>query len=304
MGRLNDVQRNQAVGITAAGMSYRQVAQRMNCTYRTIQRLMERNDATGSVIDRPRSGRPRITSRQQDRQIVLSQFRNRFQTAAQLARETRSIHGNRVSESTIRRRFRDHGLRSHVAYSGNMLTPERRRNRFVWCQQHLRWTQQQWQNVTFTDESWFCLNISDGRVRVWRRRGESYADCCVRQAPRWGGGRVMVWGSISWNDRTPSVVLDGNLTARRYVDEILQPVVLPFLARHPDITLFQQDNARPHSARLTPDFLVANNVNVLPWPAFLPDLSPIEHLWDQLGRRVYNSGQPNRQQLIDVLTTE
>ena len=132
MGRLNHVQRNQAVGMIAAGMSYRQVAQRMNYTHRTIQRITEQNNATCSVMDRPCSGRPRITSRQQDQQRVLSQLRNRFQTVAQLARETRSIHPNHVSESTIRRRFRDHGLCSHVTYSGNMLTPKRCRNKFVW----------------------------------------------------------------------------------------------------------------------------------------------------------------------------
>ena len=34
------------------------------------------------------------------------------------------------------------------------------------------------------------------------------------------------------------------------------------------------------------DLLQRNNVNVLDWPARLPDLSPIEHMWDMLGRRV------------------
>ena len=34
------------------------------------------------------------------------------------------------------------------------------------------------------------------------------------------------------------------------------------------------------------NFLQANIVNVLDWPARSPDISPIEHLWDHLGRRV------------------
>ena len=36
MPRLNDVQRNQAVGMVMAGMSYRDVAHRMNCAHSTI----------------------------------------------------------------------------------------------------------------------------------------------------------------------------------------------------------------------------------------------------------------------------
>ena len=107
----------------------------------------------------------------------------------------------------------------------------------------------------------------------------------------------------SLNDVQQNVV-NGNLTAHCYVSEILPLVVIPFLARHSDVTLFHHDNARPHSARLTSDFLVDNNdtCNVLPWPAFAPDLSPIEHLWDQLGRLGLQQWLTYPEQMIDVLT--
>ena len=65
----------------------------------------------------------------------------------------------------------------------------------------------------------------------------------------------MVWGGISWRYRTPLVVIEGNLTSKRYIDEVLESVVVPFLQNHADVTLYQQDNARPHSTRLTTDFL-------------------------------------------------
>ncbi|GFV51821.1 transposable element Tcb2 transposase [Trichonephila clavipes] len=46
----------------------------------------------------------------------------------------------------------------------------------------------------------------------------------------------------------------------------------------------QQDNARPHTARVAQDFL--RHFQTLPWPTRSPDLSPVEHVWDQLKRQM------------------
>ncbi|GFX90583.1 transposable element Tcb2 transposase [Trichonephila clavipes] len=48
--------------------------------------------------------------------------------------------------------------------------------------------------------------------------------------------------------------------------------------------IFQQDNARPHTARVAQDFL--RHFQTLPWPAHSPDLSPVQHVWDQLKRQM------------------
>ena len=158
----------------------------------------------------------------------------------------------------------------------------------------------------FTDESLFCIDMNDGRAKVWRRQGERYADCCVRESSRWDGGSVMVLDGISGRYKTPLVVIEGNLTAMCYIDEVLKPVVVQFLQNYADDTLYPEDNARPHSATLTSDFLGQHDVQVLPWPAFSSDVSPIEHLWDQLGCPLFDSRRHihNRQQLIQALTRE
>ncbi|GFY18279.1 transposable element Tcb1 transposase [Trichonephila clavipes] len=75
----------------------------------------------------------------------------------------------------------------------------------------------------------------------------------------------------------------GTLTGQRYVDYILRPHVGPFLNGLPG-AIFQQDNACPHTARVAQDFL--RSFQTLPWPVHSPDMSPVEHVWDQLKRQM------------------
>ena len=52
------------------------------------------------------------------------------------------------------------------------------------------------------------------------------------------------------------------------------------------------DSARPHIARAVVDFMRANAVTTLPWPAVSPDLNPLEHVWDIIGRRMQARNPP------------
>ena len=148
----------------------------------------------------------------------------------------------------------------------------------------------QWRNVMFSDQSRYLLYRADGRQRVYRRDGERYRDNCLVKRDRFGGGGLMVWAGIFYGHRTPPVVIGGSFTAQRFVDVVVRPVVVPYVRQH-NVT-FQQDNARAHVARLSMAFLQQNNVDVMHWPPYSPDLSPIEHLWDVLDRRVRNRPQP------------
>ncbi|KAL5480898.1 hypothetical protein ACEPAI_9839 [Sanghuangporus weigelae] len=98
----------------------------------------------------------------------------------------------------------------------------------------------------------------------------------------------MVWACIAYNFKGPLIILDypggrgGGMTAARYQEQVLLPFLIPVfhqlrLAR-PGV-LFQQDNARCHTARATKKCLQDNNIPQFPHPPTSPDVNPIELVW-------------------------
>ena len=287
MPRLSENERNQAIGMLQSGMQEKHVATRFAVHRTTIVRLRDRYQQTGSVKDHPRPGQPRKTSRQDDRSIRLRVLRNRFVSARQLQYDLRRDRNVRLSVQAIRNRIKVAGLKSYRPYKGLILTPAHRIARLRWSRLYQRYTLARWNRVLVTDESRFMLSKVDGRERVWRRPLERLSDACITENDRYGGGgSVMVWGGISGRYRTDLVVVQGNLTGIRYRDEILSRHVHPFMTNHPDVDLFQHDNARPHIARVCQAYLQNAGIHVMEWPAKLPDLSPIENLWATLGDQI------------------
>ncbi|KAK7110266.1 hypothetical protein V1264_014168 [Littorina saxatilis] len=288
MPRLTSAERERAIGRLEAGDTPEAVAATFQCYISTIYRLLQRFVITGSTTDAERIGRPRVTTPRQDRHIFRSHVAHPFRTAAETARTVIGTHQTPISRQTASRRLRFRGLRNCRPASGPVLTVRHRQARLHWALGHLNWNNVRWQNVLFSDESRFCIDHADGRVRVWRRSGYCYADNCVVENNAWGGPSLMLWGAIGHNQVLGPVIFQGlgpgpsnGVTAQRYMDQVLHPHVLPFFQAHGN-WVFQHDNARPHTARATQDLLHRSGIQVMPWPALSPDMNPIEQFWDLL----------------------
>ncbi|GFY16447.1 transposable element Tcb1 transposase [Trichonephila clavipes] len=105
----------------------------------------------------------------------------------------------------------------------------------------------EWYEVVFTDESRICLQHQDGRIRVWRHRGERMLHSCVMHRHTGPAPCIMVCGGIGYHSRTPLVRISGTLNSQRYISEVLEPVALPYF-QGLATAIFQQDNALPHVA--------------------------------------------------------
>ncbi|GFU40507.1 transposable element Tcb2 transposase [Trichonephila clavipes] len=131
-------------------------------------------------------------------------------------------------------------------------------------------------------------------------RGSRNNPAFVHESVRFGGGGVLVYGGVYIDGRTYLYIIrDGSLTARRYKDEILRPIVDPYDAAIGDDFILMDDNSRKHRAILVEDFLFAEGFVLMEWPACSPDMNPIEHVWDALGRR--DAGRQPPQQTLQEL---
>ncbi len=94
---------------------------------------------------------------------------------------------------------------------------------------YIRWRLALWRGVLFTDESRFSLYRADGRQRLWCCVDERFADVNVVNRVAHGGGGVMVWAGVCYGQRTQVHFIDSILNVQRYRDEILRPIVVPFM---------------------------------------------------------------------------
>ena len=209
MVRLTQDQRNVAVQMLLRGTSQAVIARNFQVSKSTITRLYQRLRQMGKTNDRPRSGRPRVTTHRQDRYIRLTHLRNRFRTAVETSQVTPGTHNNRISADTVRNHLREFGLRPRRPYVGMPLTPQRRQVRMAWLTQHRPnlFPLRQWRNIMFSDESRYLLYRADGCQCLYRRDGERYRDNCLVGHDRFGGDGLMVWAAISYGHRTPLVFI-------------------------------------------------------------------------------------------------
>jgi transposase len=93
---------------------------------------------------------------------------------------------------------------------------------------------------------------------------------------------------ISHDCKLELVTIQGNLTGDQCIRDVLQPVDVPHFDNHPLATrpVYMDDNARPHRSRAVTAYLQSEAVTSVPWPAMIPELNHIEHIWDILGRRI------------------
>ncbi|UYV76482.1 hypothetical protein LAZ67_14000575 [Cordylochernes scorpioides] len=251
-----------------------------------------------SIEDDPRKGRPKFQRTDENVQKITDLIKeNPRTTLLELEQDTG------ISKTTIGRIVTEYLKlkKTPAKFIPRFLTNEQKLCRLATCEDMMEMTRTdpEWKDKIITgDETWVYGYDPETKPQSaeWRVMVAVYA--CGVDVEK-GPFRQQLWNAPpcdnveSWfgahDSRSPLLRIQGTMTAQRYVDDVLRPVTLPYLQGVPN-ALYQQDNARPHTARISQQAL--QDVQMLPWPPYSPDLSPIEHVWDIIGRRLNALPQP------------
>lgn len=288
--------------------SQQKIKGKHNISLHGVQYTLKRLSETGTNMDRKRSGRPKITTSADDRQLIISSKRDRKKTAPELTAEFNSTQEHPVSVSTVKSRLSSAGLRGCVAVKKPLLRKVNKQKRLAWAKRYKNWTVEDWKKVLWTDESKFELFGNKRRVFVRRKPEEKMIPDCVVPTVKHGGGSVMVWGCFG-GERTGDLIEVKGIMKKEQYHSILERHAIPsglrLLGKN---FIFQQDNDPKHSSKLCKNYLESKQKNktleIMSWPPQSPDLSPIELAWDELDRKVRESFPlpKNKRELFQSLT--
>ena len=266
---------------------------------RSVSRLMEKFEKTGSIHDIQRSGRPSLVEDRSERvEEALQELKDEHEFGVACSTHVAAATG--IPQTSVWRILRQHlNLYPYRLQTTQALTSEDKVRRIEFANFILN-DATILNNVLWSDEAYFSLSghVHRHNCIIWgsERPMETYP--VMQHSPK-----ILVWFGFSKTYRLTPYFFEDTMNGDDY-KTMLENHVFPQLRRlrKTNQVVFQHDGAPPHFARVTTDFLKS----ILPenriiarefprrWPPRSPDISPLDYyFWGVVKSRVYFNYRPH-----------
>ncbi|CAF1072277.1 unnamed protein product [Brachionus calyciflorus] len=197
-----------------------------------------------------------------------------FVTAKELRFFIRRYFNKDISISTISKNRKTLGFNNRKSRAKpKEFSEEEKNERLLFALNNLN---DDFENTVFVDET----SIQTCRSGLYHMRKKSKRPKVSSLKPR-SVKTLNIWGGISFHGTTEFVMFTHTLNQDGY-RFLINHYLAPFMRNYPGNCRLIQDNATPHSARSSIEFLNRNNIRWIKLPAYSPDINIIELVWGEL----------------------
>jgi len=276
-----DLSRSDRIRIRAlhewGGHTYEEIFELTNRKF--TQRQIQRACTGLATLQKQKKRKGRMTTpEKQQLQAWLEEGRNRY-TPIYLLRPKLPPSLCQYGETAIRRAISDIDWLSVIRTREIERSDQNKRQRVRWCQEmkQRRPNPEDWFTFCFSDETW-AMNDPMWKKRVLMHKDDDKRKYALKKRKPKGW---MFWTCFAGGRKGPCFFWEkeyGGINAVKYIRYII-PLVACFRNQIGDGFVFQQDNAPSHRARATKNAFRELGIELVVWPPYSPDLSPIENVW-------------------------
>ena len=195
------------------GASVAEISKKTHISRSHLYSLEDKYSHNPSMEDNSRSGRPLKVTARTERRIVRSIEKDPSQSSVKMVKDINTAMDEeiQITARTFQRYAVRNGLFVRRPSQKPKLEAKHIKSRLEFALQYREKDMRFWRNFLFSDESYIELNPKDRQARVRRREGQRYRDCYILSTEKYGGGKILFWGSISLYGQGELIKLNGTL---------------------------------------------------------------------------------------------